>query len=99
MHTRDHEHAPNGSNHEEHRRDHHKHGDDQGHDHDHDDAHHSHEHEHQIGATEYVRLGLMALVIVASLTGWWESFMDRDWLAFAATLIGGWPIYEEAWEN
>jgi len=25
--------------------------------------------------------------------------MTRDWLAFAATLIGGWPIFEEAWEN
>src|ERR1700757_793937 len=25
--------------------------------------------------------------------------MDRDWLAFAGTLIGGFPIYKEAWEN
>jgi len=28
-------------------------------------------------------------VIVASLTGWWHNWMPRDWLAFAATLIGG----------
>jgi heavy metal translocating P-type ATPase len=25
--------------------------------------------------------------------------MDRDWLAFAGTIIGGLPIYKEAWEN
>src|SRR5712691_1242034 len=54
---------------------------------------------HQSGAAEYVRLGLMALVIVASLTGWWRHWMSRDWLAFAATLIGGFPIFAEAWEN
>lgn len=41
----------------------------------------------------------MAAVILASLTGWWKGYMNRDWLAFAATLIGGFPIFEEAWEN
>src|SRR5437879_13550820 len=41
----------------------------------------------------------MALIIIASLAGWWRHFMSRDWLAFAATLIGGYPIFEEAWEN
>ena len=25
--------------------------------------------------------------------------MNRDWLAFVATLIGGFPIFEEAWKN
>ena len=41
----------------------------------------------------------MALVIVASLTGWWQGWMARDWLAFAATLLGGFPIFSEALEN
>jgi heavy metal translocating P-type ATPase len=58
-----------------------------------------HVHEHQVGFAEYMRLGLMAVVIVASLTGWWKHVMDRDWLAFVATLIGGYPIFQEAWEN
>ena len=58
-----------------------------------------HADEHKTGFAEYVRLALMALIIVASLTGWWRHWMSRDWLAFAATLIGGFPIYEEAWEN
>jgi Cd2+/Zn2+-exporting ATPase/Cu+-exporting ATPase len=56
-------------------------------------------HGHETNKGEYVRLGLMAAVILASIAGWWRSLMTRDWLAFAATLIGGWPIFEEAWEN
>src|SRR5258707_11108222 len=55
--------------------------------------------EHKAGFAKYLRLALMALVIVASLTGWWRHWMSRDWLAFAATLIGGFPIFKEAWEN
>jgi heavy metal translocating P-type ATPase len=72
------------------------------HDHDHDehDQHeHGHDHDHAVGSTEYIRLGVMALIVIASLTGWWRAFMDRDWLAFAGTLVGGFPIYKEAWEN
>ncbi len=63
------------------------------------DDEHQHVEEHKVGVTEYVRLILMAIVILASLLGWWRHFMNRDWLAFAATLIGGFPIFEEAWEN
>jgi heavy metal translocating P-type ATPase len=69
-----------------------------GHHHDHDDHNHD-DHDHGTGTAEYVRLGLMGLIVVASLTGWWRPFMDRDWLAFAGTVIGGFPIYKEAWKN
>ena len=65
---------------------------------DHDDEH-GHAAEHKAGLAEYLRLVLMAVVIVASLIGWWKHWMNRDWLAFVATLIGGFPIFEEAWEN
>ncbi len=65
-------------------------------DHDHE---HVQEHHHETSNAEYVRLGLMALVILASLIGWWQHWMSRDWLAFAATLVGGFPIFKEAWEN
>jgi Cd2+/Zn2+-exporting ATPase/Cu+-exporting ATPase len=58
-----------------------------------------HADEHKAGFAEYVRLALMAAVIVASLFGWWKHFMSRDWLAFVATLVGGYPIFQEAWEN
>jgi len=78
---------------------HHGHYDHDGdHDHDHGDNDHA-GHDHETGTGEYVRLVAMGLIIVASLTGWWRGFMDRDWLAFAGTLIGGLPIYQEAWEN
>src|SRR5438105_14964234 len=60
---------------------------------------HAQEHHHETSSAEYVRLGLMALISIASLAGWWRHFMSRDWLAFAATLVGGFPIFEEAWEN
>jgi P-type Cu+ transporter len=63
------------------------------------DDDHDHADEHKAGIAEYLRLGLMAAVILASLLGWWKHFMNRDWLAFAATLIGGFPIFEEAWDN
>src|SRR6059036_3432022 len=70
----------------------------QHHNHVHGD-HHDHDHEHAADVSEYVRLGLMGLVIVASLTGWWRHWLSRDWLACTATLVGGFPIFKEAWEN
>jgi heavy metal translocating P-type ATPase len=73
-----------------------------GHEHSHDEqAHeeHGHGHNHETSWSDYIRLGLMAIVILASVTGWWKSYMARDWLAFTATVLGGWPIFEEAWEN
>src|SRR6516165_5681747 len=76
----------------EHDRDHHNHGH-------HQDGDDDHDHEHETGTAEYVRLGLMGIIIVASLTGWWRPFMTRGWLAFAGTVIGVFPIYKEAWEN
>ena len=77
-----------------HAHDHHSHG----HHHDHDDHDHD-DHHHGTGTGEYLRLGLLGIIVVFSLTGWWRPFMDRDWLAFAGTVIGGFPIYKEAWEN
>src|SRR5437867_9267353 len=68
-------------------------------DHNDRDDDHDQGREHKAGFAEYVRLALMALVIVASLTGWWRHWMLRDWLACTATLVGGFPIFKEAWEN
>src|SRR5437879_1917274 len=70
-----------------------------GHNHnDHDDES-AQEHYDETRNAEYVRLGLMAFVIIASLAGWWRHWMSRDWLAFTATLVGGFPIFKEAWDN
>jgi Cd2+/Zn2+-exporting ATPase/Cu+-exporting ATPase len=71
--------------------------------HDHVDGHSDRDfedmREYEGRIAEYVRLAVMAVVIVASLSGWWRNWMSRDWLAFVATLAGGFPIYKEAWEN
>ena len=48
---------------DKHDHDHHTHAHHQGHDDDHD-------HEHETGTGEYVRLGLMGIIVIASLTGW-----------------------------
>jgi heavy metal translocating P-type ATPase len=77
---------------------HHPHSHGQFHGHDEHD-HEGHDHDHETGTADYLRLGLMGIIVVASLTGWWRPFMNRDWLAFAGTVIGGFPIYKEAWEN
>jgi Cd2+/Zn2+-exporting ATPase/Cu+-exporting ATPase len=73
-------------------RDHHEH-------YDHDRAQDQEDHHHDTGIGEYARLVFMSLLVISSLTGWWRPFMDRDWLAFAGTVIGGFPIYREAWAN
>jgi P-type Cu+ transporter len=65
---------------------------------DHDEER-GHANQGKAGVGDYVRLILMAAVILASLTGWWKHLMNRDWLAFAATVLGGLPIFQEAWEN
>lgn len=91
--------------HKEHAHHHHDHDHEHDHHHDHDhdrddhDHEHGHSHDHPAGAVEYIRLAVLAVVVVASLTGWWKNYMSRDWIAFAATLIGGWPIFKEALEN
>jgi hypothetical protein len=63
---------------------------------DRDDAH-DQGREHSVTAGEYVRLALMALVIVASLTGWWRHWMLRDGCLSATIFIGGF-IFKEAGE-
>lgn len=55
--------------------------------------------DHETRAVEYIRLALMAAVILSNLTGWWKNYLSRDWLALIATIVGGWPIYAEAWAN
>ena len=71
---------------DKHDHDHHSHAHHQDHEDDHDLE--RNDHDHETGTAEYARLGLMGIVVVASLTGWWRPFMARNWLAFAGTVIG-----------
>ena len=75
------------------------------HDHDHDD----HDHDHAVDWVELVRIGLVAVAVIASWFGLWKSlagvlgfadaFANFDVIALAATLIGGYPIFKEAIAN
>ena len=75
------------------------------HDHDHDD----HDHDHALDWVELVRIGLVAVAVIASWFGLWKSlagvlgfadaFANFDVIALAATLIGGYPIFKEAIAN
>jgi Cd2+/Zn2+-exporting ATPase/Cu+-exporting ATPase len=74
--------------------------DDKQDDHHHSQGHHQdYDHDHETGTAECLRLGLMGIIVVASLTAWWRPFMAHDWLAFAGTVMGGFPIYKEAWDR
>lgn len=80
---------------------------------DHGDAHHhdhdEHDHEHPFEWVELVRIGFVAVAVVASWFGLWrslagvlglgEALANFDVIALAATLIGGYPIFKEAVAN
>src|SRR5260370_17128293 len=66
------------------------------HHHHHDHNHDHHDHDHASGTGEYVRLGTMALIIIASLTAARRPFMDRDWLTFSVSVFVGFSIYTDA---
>ncbi len=63
-----------------------------------DDAEHT-EHEHGFEWAELIRIAFVALAAVAVWFHWWEPFSRVSVIGIAATLIGGYPIFREAFEN
>lgn len=64
---------------------------------DHDDHHHDHDH-----AFEWTEMARIALVAVAAAAVWfrlWEPLPAISIIGVAGLLVGGWPIYKEAFEN
>jgi heavy metal translocating P-type ATPase len=72
--------------------------DDDHHDHDHHDNDH-HDHEHGAELTEVLRVVFVALAAAAVWFHLWEPFHKVSVIGLAATLIGGYPIFKEAFEN
>jgi heavy metal translocating P-type ATPase len=67
-------------------------------DHEHDDHEHD-DHEHSFEWPEMVRIALVGL---AAATVWfrlWEPVSSFSIVGIAGLLIGGWPIFKEAFEN
>jgi heavy metal translocating P-type ATPase len=56
------------------------------------------EHEGLIESTDLIRIGAVGLSILAVWFRLWEPFPHVSIIAVVATLVGGYPIFEEAWE-
>jgi heavy metal translocating P-type ATPase len=56
-------------------------------------------HEHRLEWIELARIAFVALAAAAVWFRVWEPFPRVSILGVAATLIGGYPIFREAWEN
>jgi heavy metal translocating P-type ATPase len=67
-----------------------------GHEHD-DDDHHDHEHGFEL--VEVLRVVFVALAAIAVWFHLWEPFHRDSVIGLVATLIGGYPIFKEAFEN
>jgi heavy metal translocating P-type ATPase len=73
----------------------HDHDSNQGQGHDHEE----HDHEHGAGWTDVLRTGFVALAAAAVWFHVWEPFHRVSIIGLTATLIGGYPIFKEAFEN
>jgi len=57
------------------------------------------DHEHVSEWIELARIGFVALAAAVVWFRVWEPFPHVSIIGIAATLIGGYPIFKEAWEN
>jgi Cd2+/Zn2+-exporting ATPase/Cu+-exporting ATPase len=48
---------------------------------------------------ELIRLGALAIALATSWLGLWKSFAPFDFIALAATIGGGYPMFKEAFED
>ncbi len=60
---------------------------------------HDHDHEHGFEIAEVLRVVFVALAAAAVWFHLWEPFPRVSVIGLAATLIGGYPIFKEAFEN
>jgi heavy metal translocating P-type ATPase len=63
------------------------------------DLDHEHGHEHAFEVIEVLRVVFVALAAAAVWFHLWEPFHRVSVIGLAATLIGGYPIFKEAFEN
>ncbi len=61
--------------------------------------HHEHDHEHAFELVEVLRVMFVTLAAAAVWFHLWEPFHRVSVIGLAATLIGGYPIFKEAFEN
>src|SRR5487761_776623 len=56
---------------------------------------HSGEEHEESKSRELTRLGLMGIAVLLSWIGIWRALTPIDFIAIAATLVGGYPVYKE----
>ena len=64
-----------------------------------EDHDHDHDHEHGFELIEVLRVVFVALAAAAVWFHLWEPFRRVSVIGLGATLIGGYPIFKEAFEN
>jgi P-type Cu+ transporter len=57
------------------------------------------EHSSHIDSTEFVRIGVVLLAAAAVWLRFWEPFATISLIGLAACLVGGYPIYREAFDS
>ena len=67
--------------------------------HEHHEQGHGEEHQHAFELVEVLRVLFVALAAAAVWFHLWEPFHQVSVIGLAATLIGGYPIFKEAFEN
>ena len=63
------------------------------------DPHQDHDHEHAFELLDVLRVVFVALAAAAVWFHLWEPFHRISLIGLAATLIGGYPTFKEAFEN
>jgi Cd2+/Zn2+-exporting ATPase/Cu+-exporting ATPase len=61
-------------------------------------SHRHEEDEHHVNRGDLVRIGLVAVAVVVSWFFPWQPFLKINAVALTATLVGGYPIFKEAFE-
>lgn len=54
---------------------------------------------HEIDRLDLLRVAFVALAAAAVWFRWWEPYPHLSVIGLGATLVGGWPIFSEAFEN
>ena len=54
---------------------------------------------HHLEKADPIRIAFVAISAIAVWLRWWEPFPNVSVIGIVATLIGGWPIWKEAFEN
>jgi Cd2+/Zn2+-exporting ATPase/Cu+-exporting ATPase len=58
-----------------------------------------HDHDHPLETAEIIRIGFVLLAVIASWFQLGKGLAGFDVIALVATLVGGYPIFKEAFEN